>query len=230
MQLIVHKACHSNVLLLDYLQDACGVQLGVNLKIQPNRDRHVADFFRRRLSRTDAPRPVKDLVLTFDSAGLPTPRLKTQTTATMDSMLNKAKEAAGKYTGHGDSHSHGHENESKLHHLKHEAEKKVMKHQAKNYAEDHGFSKKKHHHDNQDESLLGKAKDAVGKVTGHGDSHSHSHKKDNQDESVLDKAKEMVNKVTGHGDSHSHSHKKDKDDDSIFDKAKEAVEKYTKKH
>ncbi|GMF39184.1 unnamed protein product [Phytophthora lilii] len=139
--------------------------------------------------------------------------------STMASILDKAKEAAEKYTGG----SHEKKDESKLHHLKHKAEKMAMKHAAKNYAEDHGFSKKKHH-DNQDESLLDKAKEAVGKVTGHGD----SHKKDNQDESVLDKAKEMVGKYTGHGD--SHSHKKDKDDDSILDKAKEAVEKYTKKH
>ncbi|KAJ8576328.1 hypothetical protein ON010_g2887 [Phytophthora cinnamomi] len=166
----------------------------------------------------------------------------------MDSMINKAKDAAEKLTGH------EHKDESKLHHLKHEAEKKVLKHQAKNFAEDHGFSRKKHH-DNQDESLLDKAKDAVGKYTGHED--SHSHKKD-KDDSIFDKAKDAVDKYTGHGDSHSHkkdnqddvaaltrpneavgkyvgardshSHKKDKDDDSIFDKAKDAVEKYTKKH
>ncbi|KAG2784169.1 hypothetical protein PC129_g22832 [Phytophthora cactorum] len=131
----------------------------------------------------------------------------------MDSMLNKAKEAAEKYTGHGDSHK----DESKLHHMKHEAEKMYMKHAARDYAEDHGFMKKKHH---EDESILDKAKEAVGKYTGHGDSH-----KKKEDESILDKAKDAMSQYTGHGDSH-----KKKDDESFLDKAKEAVGQYTHKH
>lgn len=128
-------------------------------------------------------------------------------------MLNKAKKAAEKYTGHGDSHK----DESTLHHMKHEAEKMYLKHAARDYAEDHGFLKKKHH---EDESILDKAKDAVSKMTGLGES-----QKKKEDESFLDKAMDVVEKYTGHGDSHTK-----KDDESFLDKAKEAVGQYTHKH
>ncbi|KAG6950109.1 hypothetical protein JG688_00014317 [Phytophthora aleatoria] len=102
----------------------------------------------------------------------------------MDSMLNKAKETAEQYSGHGNSHK----DESNLHHIQHETEKMYMKHAARDYAEDHGFSKNKHHDKHDDESFLDKAKD---QYLGHGDSHR---KKD--DESFQNKAKETVGQYT----------------------------------
>ncbi|KAF1788952.1 hypothetical protein PC129_g14630 [Phytophthora cactorum] len=128
----------------------------------------------------------------------------------MDSMLNKAKETAEQYSGHGNSHKDA----SNLHHIQHETEKMYMKHAAKDYAEDHGFSKNKHHDKHDDESFLNKAKN---QYSGHRDSHR---KKD--DESFLDKAKDQY---SGHGDSH-----RKKDGESFQDKAKETVGQYTHKH